>query len=215
MSKIPKPTALCHSRTGGNPDNISLDPRIHGDDSRKCHLFRISPVCHGRSGMPGASFGFRVLPRGVSLVEVIVATALLFLAVTGLLTAYSMFIRVGSSTLSTVQATYLLEEGVEAVTSIRDFGWTGNIANLTVGNNYYLSWNGSRWVATSTVSKIDNLYTRYFTLASVTRDANDNIAGSGTTDAGTRKVTVYVSWPSSGTTTSSSLSTYITNLFDN
>src|SRR3989338_4561359 len=92
--------------------------------------------------------------RGVSLVEVVVATALLFLALTGLVTAYNMFVRVGVTTMKTIQATYLLEEGVEAVASIRDFGWTSNIAGLIAGNNYFLFWNGSRWLSTTTVSKI-------------------------------------------------------------
>src|SRR3989344_8554162 len=75
--------------------------------------------------------------RGVSLVEVVIATALLFLALTGLVTAYNMFVRVGVTTMKTIQATYLLEEGVEAVVSLRDFGWAGNIANLTSNSNYY------------------------------------------------------------------------------
>ena len=93
--------------------------------------------------------------RGVSLIEVIVASAVLFLALTGLVTAYNMFVRAGVSTVKTIQVSYLLEEGVEAVSSMRDFGWAANIANLTSGSNYYLSWNGSRWLATSTVSKIE------------------------------------------------------------
>lgn len=153
--------------------------------------------------------------KGVALVEVVIGTTLLFLALTGLVTAYNIFVRAGSATLNTLQATYLLEEGVEAVTSIRDFGWSSNIANLSSGVNYYLSWNGSRFVATTTVSKIDNIYTRYFTLANVNRDAGDNIAVSGTSDAGTKKLTVSVSWQNAATTTVRSISTYITNLFNN
>ncbi|MDO8482864.1 MAG: hypothetical protein Q7S86_03540 [bacterium] len=154
--------------------------------------------------------------RGVSLVEVIVATALLFLALTGLVTAYNMFVRVGVTTTKTIQAAYLLEEGVEAVASMRDFGWTANIGNLTSGSNYYLYWTGIRFVATSTVIKIDNTFTRYFTLSNVNRDSGDAIVTSGgTTDSGTRKLTVSVSWQTVATTTVRSLSTYITNLFNN
>src|SRR3989338_11290495 len=92
--------------------------------------------------------------RGFSLIEIIVATAVLFLALTGIVTAYNMFVRVGVTTLKTIQAAYLLEEGVEAVASIRDFGWTSNIAGLIAGNNYFLFWNGSQWLSTTTVSKI-------------------------------------------------------------
>ncbi len=153
--------------------------------------------------------------RGISLVEILVGVAVLLMALTGLITAYNVFVAAGTKTAHTLQATYLLEEGVEAVASIRDFGFTSNIANLTVGTNYYLSWNGSRFVSTTTVSKIDNVYTRYFTLAAVSRDSNDAIAASGTVDTGTKKLTVFVSWPNGATTTSRSVSTYITNLFGN
>ncbi|KKU67934.1 MAG: hypothetical protein UX89_C0010G0013 [Parcubacteria group bacterium GW2011_GWA2_47_16] len=154
--------------------------------------------------------------KGVSLVEVVIATALLFLALTGIVTAYNMFVRVGVTTMKTIQATYLLEEGVEAVASIRDFGWTSNIAGLTPGNNYFLFWNGSRWLSTTTVSKIDNTYTRSFTLANVNRGSGDVIVTSGgTVDAGTKKLTVSVSWQNAATTTVRSISTYITNLFNN
>ena len=153
--------------------------------------------------------------RGIALVEVVVGTALLFLALTGLVTAYNVFIRAGAATLNTLQATYILEEGVEAVTSIRDFGWTSNIASLNSGVDYYLSWNGSRFVATTTVSKIDNVYSRYFTLANVNRDSGDNISSSGSSDSGTRKLSVTVSWQNAATTTVRSISTYITNLFNN
>lgn len=154
------------------------------------------------------------LERGIALVEVVVGTALIFLALTGLVTAYNVFVRTGSATVNTLQATYLLEEGVEAVTSIRDFGWTSNIASLSPGVDYYLSWNGSRWLATTTVLKVDNVYTRYFTLENVNRDSSDNIAGSGTLDGGTKQLTVSVSWQNAATTTVRSLSTYITNLFN-
>lgn len=154
--------------------------------------------------------------RGVSLVEVVVATALLFLALTGLVTAYNMFVRVGVTTTKTIQAAYLLEEGVEAVVSMRDFGWTANIASLTPGNNYFLFWNGSRWLSTTTVSKIDNFYTRSFVLENVSRGSGDAIVTSGgTVDAGTKKLTVSISWQSAATTTSRTISTYITNLFSN
>ncbi|MEK7574892.1 MAG: hypothetical protein AAB511_01545 [Patescibacteria group bacterium] len=167
-------------------------------------------VLHGTCSMPHASFC-----RGVSLVEVVVSVAILFITVTGLLTAYNFFVRAGTKTLATVQASYLLEEGVEAASVIRDYGWTTNIANLSVGTSYYLVWSSSRWILSTTPSKIDNTYTRYLVFDSVNRDSNDAIASSGTNDSGTRKLSVYVSWPDGSTTTLRSISTYITNLFNN
>lgn len=154
------------------------------------------------------------LKAGFSLVEVVIGTAILFIALTGLSTVYNRFVGAGLATLRTIQGTYLLEEGVEAVTTIRDFGWSGNIANLTTGAAYYLAWNGTRWTATTTVSKIDDAFTRTFTLQSVNRDANDTIVPSGTNDSGTRKLIISVSWPNGATTTTKTVSTYITNLFN-
>ena len=155
--------------------------------------------------------------QGFGLVEVIVGIAIFLLALTGLLTAYNVFVRVGMNTLGTIQATYLLEEGVEAVTAIRDYGWNANINNLTAGTNYYLfwDWNNGRWITTTAVSKIDNVYSRYVTFRNVYRDSNDNIAENGTIDGGTKKVTVNVSWQNGATTTTRSVATYLTNLFNN
>lgn len=159
---------------------------------------------------------FRVpFQRGVSLVEIIVGAAILLLVFTGMIAAYNVFVRAGLATLNTVQASYLLEEGVEAVSIMRDYGWTANIASLTAGANYYLVWSDGRWIATTMISKIDNVHSRYFTLANVTRDSNDNIASSGAVDIGTRKLTVYVSWQNGATATVRSISAYLTNLFNN
>lgn len=141
--------------------------------------------------------------------------AILLLAVTGVMTTYNIFIRVGISTLNSIQSSYLLEEGIEAVSVVRDYGWGTNIAGLTIGTKYYLSWVGGKWTTTTTASKIDNFYTRYVVLSSVYRDVNDNIASSGTLDSGTRKVISYVSWQSGATTTTKTLTTYLTNLFNN
>lgn len=153
--------------------------------------------------------------RGISLVEVIVGVAILLMAFTGIIAAYNVFVRVGLTTLNTIQASYLLEEGVEAVSALRDSGWIANIASLSPDRSYYLAWSGGRFSATTTVSKVDNFYSRYITLSNVTRDSNDNIAPSGIADPGTRKLSVYVSWPSGATTTLRSVSAYLTNLFNN
>lgn len=153
--------------------------------------------------------------KGVSIIEVIIGSALLLFAVTGLLTAYSMFIKVGMNTLNNIQATYLLEEGIEVASILRDYGWTSNISGLNSSTKYYFYWDGTGWTATTTVAKIDSLYTRYAIFGGVNRDSNDNIASSGTLDSGTKKVTVVVSWQNGATTTSRTLSSYVTNLFSN
>ena len=126
-----------------------------------------------------------------------------------------MFVKVGMNTLNNIQATYLLEEGIETASILRDYGWTSNISGLNGSTKYYFNWDGTRWTTSATASKIDSFYTRYATFENVSRDSNDNIASSGTLDTGTKKVTVVVSWQNGATTTSRTLSTYMTNLFSN
>jgi len=168
------------------------------------------------------------LSRGVSMIEVVIGTAILLLAMTGLLTAYNVFVRAGTKTMQTVQASYLLEEGVEAVSTIRDKGWAANIASLSLATNYYLYWSSGRWNLTTTPSLIDNFYTRYIVFSSVYRDANDEVANSDdynssddyigfgdTLDPGTIRVRVYVKWQDSKTIKSRTIATYLTNLYNN
>lgn len=153
--------------------------------------------------------------RGVSLVEVVIGTAVLLLIFTGLIASYTLFVSSGFTTLRAIQAAYLLEEGIEAAGTLRDYGWTANIAPLSAGTPYYFSWQGNRWITTSASSTIDNTFTRSVVFDPVYRDVSDNIAGSGTMDSGTKKVTVVVRWQNAATTTSRTLSTYLTNLFNN
>jgi hypothetical protein len=109
----------------------------------------------------------------------------------------------------------LLEEGAEAVKSIRDANWS-TISGLTIGTTYYLSYNTSSnaWSLTTTPSTVDS-FTRTVVFSSVNRDSNDDIAAAGTLDARTKEVTITVSWPAEdGRTLSKSLSLYIADIFN-
>ena len=112
------------------------------------------------------------------------------------------------------QASYLLEEGAEAVKTIRDGSWA-TISNLTVGTTYYLSYNTSTnaWSLSTTANTIDNFFTRKVMLTAVNRDANEDIAASGNPDTRTKEVSVTVTWPYSGTTISKTLSFYLADIF--
>lgn len=152
---------------------------------------------------------------GFTLIELLVGTSVLAIVFVSLSTAYNLYVGHGLSNNRTIKAAYLLEEGVEAVKFWRDISWTANIATLTVSQPYYLYWNGTGWVSTTTSQSVDGSYLRSFKLDQVYRDGVSDIASSGTLDPNTRKLTVSVSWTQAGTTTTRSLSTYITNLFGN
>lgn len=157
---------------------------------------------------------------GISLVEVIIGTSLILLSLTGLVTAYSLYLKAGLKNTDNLKAAFLLQEGVEAAMLIRDDSWSA-FANLSTGTAYYLSWNGTKWVATTTEVLVDGVFRRTLTLGDVyRRDSDKDIvsATSGDTkslDAGTKKVTVRVFVGSSATTTlDKSVTTYLTNLFE-
>ena len=158
---------------------------------------------------------FRVPRQGFSLVELVVGLAILSLVFMGLVSSYNAYIARVSGGAKAIRAAYLLEEGLEATRIIRDGGFQTNIASLTLGSDYYLSFSGSAWsVNQSTPEYIDGVL-RKVVFDAVYRDGNSDITPSGTLDTGTKKVTVTVSYPSGTGTTTKSLATYLTDLFGN
>ena len=162
---------------------------------------------------------------GFSLIEVLIACSIISLSMFALMSTAQKGLSLSSEALLKSQASFLLEEGAEAVKSVRDNNWT-TISNLSLNTPYHAFFNTSTnlWVLdTSTTSlassvptyPIDGTFNRTITIYSVSRDANDDITESGgTLDAGTKKVTVTVSWVSSNGSNSKSLSFYITNIFN-
>ncbi len=154
---------------------------------------------------------------GFSLVEVLIACAIISTMIFALMSAVQKGISLSLNALKQTQASFLLEEGAEAIKSIRDANWT-NISSITLDTNYYFSYNNSTnlWsVSTTPTTAIDSMFTRTVTLSQVFRNATDDIAVSGTVDTHIKKVVVTVSWPSSdGTTFSRNLSFYLVNIFN-
>ncbi len=152
--------------------------------------------------------------KGFSLVEVVVASAIISIITFSIVSAASKGLALSQRALHQTQASYILEEGAEAVKTIRDASWT-NISALTIGTTYYLAYNNTTntWSLSTSANTIDSFFTRKVQLSEVNRDANDDIASTGTVDTRTKKVDVNVSWLSSGTTVSKTLSFYITDIF--
>lgn len=153
---------------------------------------------------------------GFSLVEVLVAASILSASLLSVIAIAGKSIVISHRSVSTYVASTLLEEGGEAVRTIRDANWT-NISALTAGTTYYPKFDTgtNTWSLTTTSSDgIVGVYTRSVVISAVTRDGSSNIASSGTADAGTKLVTVTVSWKEGeGSTLSKTLSFYISNIF--
>ncbi|MFH1711947.1 MAG: hypothetical protein ABH846_01795, partial [Patescibacteria group bacterium] len=86
------------------------------------------------------------------------------------------------------EATYLVNEGLDATRSIRDNKWL-DLTNGTHG----LQTTSGYWEFSGTSETIGD-YTRTVTVETVDRDTGFSIISSGTRDPRTKKVTVEVSW---------------------
>ncbi|TSC71095.1 MAG: Uncharacterized protein G01um101470_747 [Parcubacteria group bacterium Gr01-1014_70] len=134
--------------------------------------------------------------KGFGIIEVLVAAVIVSLVLVGVHATTTQALRLVHQSTKRTQAAFLAEETVEAIRSLRDESWSTNIAPLTSGTNYFLAWNGTKWITTTTNTLIDGIFERKFVLANVNRDANDDIATTGTLDPDTKKATITVLWGS-------------------
>jgi hypothetical protein len=114
-----------------------------------------------------------------------------------------------------VQATFLLDEGVEAIKTMRSYSWS-SVASSTVNTNYYLTWQSNRWQATTTASSIDAKFVRKFTVDNVYRDPTtlNIVTTGGTLNTDSKIVNMSVSWNYKGATSTKTTSFYIFNLYE-
>ena len=151
--------------------------------------------------------------RGMSLAEILVAVFIFMVVLGTLIAINNLYLLSSSQNIKSVKAAYLAEEGIEAVRVIRDNNWT-NISFSTVGVPYYINFDSasSTWKATTTPNSIES-YIRWFVLSQVERDSNGKIVSNGgIVDPDIKLVTVSVFWQDRGSTTTKSISTYISNI---
>ena len=154
--------------------------------------------------------------EGFGLVEIIIAIAIASMVFFGIYELIAAATRLISDNAKKTEAVLVAEEGLEAVLSIRNNGWSAGIAPLAAETAYYPALEGSTWTLSATnPGPVQNVFTRTVTFHVVYRDANDNISPTGTVDPNTRRVTVRVTWNQRGQTRSVELETYLTNFLDN
>lgn len=154
--------------------------------------------------------------KGISIVEVIIASTIISLTVISISVAYGNFVYLSRQNTAKVQAALLLDEGVEAIKTMRGERWS-NIASTTAGTTYYFTWTTDRWRATTTPVVTDGIFYRSFVVSPVYRDSSTfNILSdtSGTLDNGTKKVDITIAWSDRGSTTTRSTTMYIFNLYE-
>lgn len=149
--------------------------------------------------------------------ETVVGAAILIVLMLGLAQVGQFTFRLVDESNLKLRAAFLTEEGIEAVRILRDATWSANITPLALDTDYYPAFSsGAFSLGTMPQVPVDGTFDRRVRFAAVQRDSADDIVESGgTLDPNTRRVTVNVSWQNRGRTNTTSISTYLTNLFNN
>lgn len=153
---------------------------------------------------------------GSALLEVLFGVSVVSIVLLSLLGAYNVYLKNSFRLTEKIQASFIAEEGVEAIRVIRDNGWNIGIGPLVSDTPYYFLFEEGTWKTTTNPIVLDGRFWRTFKIFAVNRDSNDDIVTSGgANDQNTKKAVITVSWNSGGATSTISISTYITNLFSN
>jgi hypothetical protein len=153
--------------------------------------------------------------RGVGLVEVIIGIAVVTASLSALTGAFMFYAARGLDAGETIQAAYLLEEGIEAARYLRDSDFVAFSA-LDPDTTYYIATTTAGYEATTTPTMLPSGFTRTLQIESVyRRDTDDDLVeatdpAAKTLDPNTRRAVVVISWQGN----SASSTTYLTNLFD-
>ncbi len=153
--------------------------------------------------------------KGISLVEVIIASAIISVSMMYISNVYGNFLALSVENTDKVQAVFLLDEGVEAIKTMRSYAWS-TVASSSPSSTYYLTWQNARWQSTTTPIVIDSKFTRKYTVANVYRDSStlNIVTSGGVLNQDSKLITVDVSWLNNGATSTKQLSFYIFNLYE-
>ena len=146
------------------------------------------------------------------MVEILIAASIIVAVVLAAMAVTQKSLLLSRQSVHTAQASFILEEGAEAMRIIRDNEWN-NISSLSNVTNYYLDFSGNTWTLTQTASQT-GIFTRTVNIASVSRDGSSgDINSSGSDDPGTKLITVSVSWTEGGQSIIKTLSFYLSDIF--
>jgi len=133
--------------------------------------------------------------KGMSIVEIIVAAAIIAVSVIGIVAAIQVYLKVVYQNTRETQAVLLLDETAEALQYMRDDGFGAHIESKTLGDTYTIYWDGSGYELSTSTITLPYGMTRSVVFSSIKRDGNDQISSSGSTDENTLKAVITISWP--------------------
>jgi len=158
------------------------------------------------------TFNKKKLVCGFMMIEVVIVASIITVSILAAMSVTQKAVYVSRQSLHVLEASFLLEEGAEVVRIYRDNSWS-NISSLNVGTNYYPFFINNAWTLSTTPSTL-GIFTRTVNIASVNRDVStEDITSSGINDAGTKLITITVSWTEGGIIVNKTLSFYIMDIF--
>lgn len=148
------------------------------------------------------------------MVELIVISAVLSIIVIAASYVAKKSIEVSNRTIHTMEASFLLEEGVEVMRILRDSNFDNVDPAIEGSSNQYLALVSNTWSLVD-APQTNGIFTRIINIYPVYRDStsSDIVTSGGVLDAGTSKITITVSWLEGTTTLSKSLTFYLSDLF--
>lgn len=132
---------------------------------------------------------------GISIVEIIIAAAIIGISVVGIVAAIQVYLKVVYQNTRETQAVLLLDETAEALQYMRDDSFTGNFGDIDFGDTYTVFWNGTGYDLMTSSIELPYQMTRTVVFSEISRNSDDQIASSGTIDDRTIKATLNISWP--------------------
>lgn len=159
--------------------------------------------------------------HGFGLIEIIIASAVVSIAMVSLAFVFVLSARLSERANERTRANFLSEETLEVARFLRDQSWSTNFSNIAPGTAYYPIFNTTTFlwsITTTNPGLIDGLFSQRFSVASVRRDANDDIISSvggsgGTIDSDTLRITATTTWGRA--TNTMEAETYLSDIFDN
>lgn len=134
--------------------------------------------------------------KGISIVEIIVASAIIAVSVVGIVAAIQVYLKVVYQNTRETQAVLLLDETAEALQYMRDDSFSTHFDSITFGDTYTIFWNGTGYELSTSTVMLPYDMTRTVVFDEVERDGSDVIVSSGgTVDVDTIKAAVTIEWP--------------------
>jgi len=117
----------------------------------------------------------RPYSKGMSMVEIVIAAAIVILVVTAASQVWQLYFSVSRESSQKAHSAVLTEGAAEYFYFLRDQSWSRLIAPIPLDNPIYLSWNGYFFATSSSPATIDNQYSVQIIFSEIYRDTDFDI----------------------------------------